>query len=138
MKNLAATWIVFLFCISSSNAGLLGWLTQEQQDWAFIESVGGMQVDLKNKKLDVSCDVSGSRQVTTMPRTLNSGIGVRELKWTRVGNSIRLSVVTSVIEKAMNRSSGSIDLSNVPTGIYAVEYINSDGTTHFLREITLP
>ncbi len=138
MKTLAVTWIVFLVCLSACNAGLVGWLTQEHQNWAFIESVGGMKVELKNKKLDVVCDVSGTRQVTTKPTTLNSGIDVRELKWTQVGNSIRLSVMTSAIGKGMQTSCGSIDLSKVPTGVYAVEYINRDGTTHLLRKIALP
>jgi hypothetical protein len=138
MKTLAYAFIAFLLCLSSCNAGLAGWLSQEHRDWSFIESVGGMKVELKEKKLDVVCDVSGIRRITTKPTIVNSGIGVRKLRWTRAGATIRLSVVTSVFEKGMSSSCGSIDLSIAPSGVYAVKYLDPDGTTHSLGKIALP
>lgn len=125
-------------CVSTCNAGLGGWLSQERQDWAFIESVGGMRIKLNDKKLEVECDVSGTRQITVKPTIINSGIGVRNVKWSRAGATIRLSVVTSVFEKGMNSSCGSIDLSKFPSGSYSVEYLDQNGTTHTVGEILLP
>ncbi|GAA5483697.1 hypothetical protein Hsar01_02931 [Haloferula sargassicola] len=138
MKNLGYMLIAFWTCVTTCDAGLAGWLSQEQRDWTFIESVGGMRVTLKSKELDVDCDVSGTRHITKKPTIVNSGIGVRKLRWTRAGSTIRLSVVTSVFEKGMSSSCGSLDLSKVPSGSYAVEYLDPDGTTHPLGTITLP
>ncbi len=138
MKHLAYLFITFCVCVTSCDAGLAGWLTQEQRDWTFIESVGGMKVALKSKQLDVDCDVSGTRRITKKPTTVNSGIGVRKLKWTHVGSVIRLSVVTSVFENGMCSSCGSLDLSKLPSGYYSVEYLDPDGTAHALGTIRLP
>ena len=138
MKTLAYAFIAALLCVSACNAGLVGWLSQEHRDWSFIESVGGMKVELNNKNLCVACDVSGTRRITTKPTIVNSGIGVRKLRWTRIGATIRLTVVTSVFEKGMSSSCGSIDLSKAPSGVYDVEYLDPDGTTHSLGKIALP
>lgn len=138
MKDLAYILVAFWIGIITCNAGLAGWLSQEQRDWTFIESVGGMKVTLKDKKLDVDCDVSGTRRITRKPTIVNSGIVVRKLKWTRSGSTIRLSVVTSVFQKGMSSSCGSFDLSKIPSGSYSVEYLDQDGTTNPLGLITMP
>jgi hypothetical protein len=138
MKNLAYMLIAFWGCVATCEAGFAGWLSQEQRGWAFIESVGGMKVTLTSKKLDVDCDVSGTRHITKKPTIVNSGIGVRKVKWSLAGSTIRLSVVTSVFEKGMSFSCGSIDLSKVPSGTYSLEYLNPDGTAHPLGTIKLP
>lgn len=137
MKSLASTVVAFLLVASPGNAGIIGWLSQEHQDWKFIQSVGGMKVRLARKMLAVSCDVSGLHQMTTQPTAGNSGIGVRKLGWTRAGAAIRLSVVTGVFEKGMSTSCGMIDLSDVPSGTYSVEYLDPDGTTHPLSRVVL-
>ncbi len=121
----------------SLRAGWVGFLTQEHRDWAFIESVGGMRVSLDDRALKVDCDVSGIRKVTKDPTLMNSGIGVRRLKCQREGGVLRLSVITSVIEKGMTASCGGVDLSDDAKGDYAVEYLDPDGTTHALGTITL-
>lgn len=138
MKHFTYTFIAVLLCVSACDAGLAGWLSQERRDWEFIESVGGMKVQLNHKRLDVACDVSGTRRITRKPTTVNSGICVRKLKWTREGSTIRLSVVTSVFEKGMSSSCESIDLSQLPSGTYSVTYANPDGTAHPLGTIALP
>jgi hypothetical protein len=138
MKNLGFTLMAFWVCMATCDAGLAGWLTQEQRSWTFIECVGGINVTLKNKRLDVDCDVSGTRRITKKPTLVNSGIGVRKLRWTRAGSTIRLSVVTNVFEKGMSSSCGGLDLAKVPSGSYSVEYLDPDGTTHSLGMITVP
>lgn len=122
-----------------SQAGLIGLLTSKHRDWGFIESVGGMKVALATDRcLVVSCDVSGTETITSKPTLINSGIGVRKLKCSRAGSTIRLSVVTSVIDKGMSSDCGSVDLSAFAAGTYTVVYLNPDGTSHSLMKLTLP
>lgn len=135
MKHITA----FLLLLTASIAcgGIAGFLTQKAVSWRFIQSVGGMKVSLVENALHVDCDVSGLKEVTVKPTTVNSGIGVRELRHKQVGKTIQLSVVTSVIEKGMTTSCKPLDLSSSAAGEYSVEYINPDGTTQPLGKITL-
>ena len=138
MKNMIMR-IATLFILSATLAysGLTGFLTQESRDWDFIKSVGGMKVSAKDKTLVVDCDVSGIRKVTVKPSTINSAMAVRKIWHKRVGNTIQLKVVTSVIEKGINSACKPLDLSAYPDGTYKVEYLNSDGTTQALGKVTL-
>ena len=118
---------------TSGHAGLIGLLTSKHVDWAFIESVGGMKVALaSDRSLVVSCDVSGTKAITAKPTMINSGIGVRKLKCSRAGSTIRLSVVTSVVEKGMTSECGSVDLSSFSAGAYTVVYLNPDGSSQMV------
>ena len=118
-------------------SGVAGFLTQERQDWNFIQSVGGMKVSAKEKVLHVECNVSGLRKVTVEPTMVNSGMGVRKLKHQRVGNVIQLSLITSVLEKGKSSDCSPIDLSAYPDGTYSVQYLDSDGKEHQLGKVTL-
>ncbi len=138
IRTLAAVLLGYLTITTTGNAGLAGFLSAKSQDWAFIQSVGGMKVKLVKSRLSVSCDVSGLRSITTKPTTVNSGIGIRKLKCSRAGRTIRLTVVTSVISKGMKTECGTVDLSRHPSGSYSVVYLNPDGTTHSLGSIRLP
>lgn len=138
MKTLIFIFLTTLTCISSCDAGLAGFLTQKRQDWKFIQAVGGMKISVEKKRLVVSCDVSGLKNVTKKPTIMNSGIGVRKLKCTRSGNIIKLTVVTSVFEKGMTSDCGSVDISSYPPGSYSVIYLNPDRTTQPLGVISLP
>ena len=138
MKNLTTKIIAILFLPAALGySGLTGFLTQEKQDWNFIQSVGGMKVSAKDKTLIVDCDVSGIRKVTVKPSTINSAMAVRKIWHKRVDNTIQLKVVTSVIEKGINSACKPLDLSAYPDGTYKVEYLNSDGTTRALGQVTL-
>ena len=128
---------LFILSATLAHSGLTGFLTQESRDWHFIKSVGGMKVSAKDKTLVVDCDVSGIRKVTMKPTTINSAMAVRKVWHKRVGNTIQLKVVTSVIEKGINSACTPLDLSAYPDGTYKVEYLNSDGTTQALGKVTL-
>jgi len=138
MKSLIALIVATVALAGNLDAGLPGLLTKKHQDWSFIESVGGMKVALVDKTLAVECDVSGLKTITVKPTMVNSGMGVRQLKYSRSKNSIRISLITSVLEKGMKTRTGSIDLANYPPGTYSVVYLNPDGTTHPLSVVTLP
>ena len=138
MKTLIAFLLATVANAGSLHAGLPGLLTKQHQDWKFIQSVGGMTVELADRQLVVNCDVSGTKTITTKPTIVNSGMGVRQLKCSRTKNTIKLSLVTSVLEKGMKTSCGPIDLSKYPAGTYSIVYLNPDGTTQALQTITLP
>lgn len=63
---------------------------------------------------------------------------VRDVKCSRLGNTLRLSVVTSVIEKGKSPECGSLDLSAHPPGAYSVVYLDPDGTIHSVGAVVLP
>lgn len=131
------TSLIFFLTATFAFSGIAGVFTKETQDWKFIQSVGGMRVSLKDSSLVVECDVSGVKQVTVKPTMVNSALGVRELKHKRDGNTIYLTLVTSLIEKGITRSPKPVDLSAYPAGEYSVQYLDQDGTKHALGKITL-
>jgi hypothetical protein len=135
MKHLTIS-ILFLTAIIA-HAGIAGFFTQETRDWEFIQSVGGMKLSQKQNSLVVDCDVSGLRKVTVKPTTVNSALAVRKLKHTRVGNTIQLRLVTSVIEKGISTTPKPIDLSKYRAGTYSVQYLDPDGTKHNLGNATV-
>lgn len=140
MKNtfLLTLVLIALMIIGFFAANPVSFFTGQRQPWSFIQAVGGMKVDIKENHLVVRCDVSGLKTVTTKPMTINSAMGVREMKCSRLGSVLQLSVVTSAIEKGMTTECGSLDLSKYPAGPYSVVYLDPDGTTHAIETITIP
>lgn len=139
MKLRAAAVAAVLLTVAATVAysGVAGFLTQKTQDWKFIQSVGGMKISLKGESLEIDCDVSGLKKVTVKPVTINSGMGVRKLKHKRVGKTIQLRLVTSVLEKGMKTSCKPVDLSAYPAGEYSVQYLDSNRTAHDLGKIVV-
>ena len=138
MKKLIATLSVVFTLSGITTAGLPGSLTQKHVDWNFVQAVGGMKIELVEKRLDVFCNVSGTETITVKPTQVNSGIGVRKVKCSRVGDEIRLSVITGVFENGMPTDCGNVDLTAYPAGEYQVVYVDPDGTTHLFGEVSLP
>ena len=140
MKNLCSLTLslIALLIASPCEAGLAGFLTREHQPWSFIQEVGGMKVSTKGHRLLVECDVSGLKTVTIKPTLMNSAMGVRGIKCSRVASILQLSVVTSVLEKGMSSECGTLDLSAHPPGSYSVVYLDPNGTTHPVGMIVLP
>lgn len=131
------TSLIFFLTASFAFAGIAGFLTKEKVDWKFVQSVGGLRVSLKDSNLVVECDVSGTKQVTVKPTMVNSAMGVRELKHKRDGNTIYLTVVTSVLEKGITTSPQPVDLSAYAAGEYSVQYLDPNGTKHSIGKITV-
>jgi hypothetical protein len=65
-------------------------------------------------------------------------MGVRKLKASRKGNTIRLSLITSVLEKGMKTTCDPIKLTDYAPGTYHVVYFEPNGKSHALATITLP
>ena len=132
---LSFTAVVFL--VACSQTCVVSAFTSQRRDWNFIESVGGMKVELGQKRLEVASDVSGTKMITYKPRLVTSALGVRKLQCKRPDYSIQRSVVTSLSVLGISIECGSIDLSGYPAGHYSVVYLNPDGTTHPLGSIYL-
>jgi len=94
-----------------------------------------MKVGLEKKKLVVSCDDTGLKEITKRPISVNSGMVVRKLMCVRVDDIISLSLDTSIAEKGKGSTCGSINISAYPLGTYSVVYLNPDGSTEALRKI---
>ena len=131
------TPLIFFLTATFAFSGIAGFFTKETVDWKFVQSVGGMRVSLKDSSLVVECDVSGTKQVTVKPTMVNSAMGVRELKHKRDGNTIYLTLVTSVIEKGITTSPKPVDLSAYAAGEYSVQYLDQNGAKHMIGKITL-
>ncbi len=128
---------ILLITATFAFSGITGILSQSTRDWSFIQSVGGMKVSAQENVLHVDCYVSGLKKVTVKPTTINSALMVRKIKHKRVGKTIQLRLVTSVIEKRGKTNPKQVDLSAYPAGEYSVQYLDSDGTTHPLGKIKL-
>lgn len=131
------TGLILLLSSTFAFSDVAGLLTKETRSWQFVQSVGGMEVSMKDTNLVVDCDVSGTRKVTVEPTMINSALGVEKLKHKRNGNTISLTLVTRIVGKGVSTSPKPIDLSTYPDGEYSIEYLDPDGTTHALGKITL-
>jgi hypothetical protein len=139
MKIITMPSIAFILLLFATpvHAGLPQFLTSQERDWAFIQSVGGMKVSAKDSTLTVECDVSGLKTVTVKPTLINSGIGVRKLKHKRDGNTILLTLSTCVIGKGITTSPKPVDLSACPEGEYSVEYLDPNRARHPIGKIAI-
>src|SRR5262245_57704563 len=92
---------VILVCLTAAlpgpaHAGLSTWWFGEP--WSFIESVGGIRVTGAQRNadgsvsLDLDCDVSGLRTITTSPTMINSALGVRSVDVKRKDSTLIVSV----------------------------------------------
>ena len=137
MKIISLTALLLTAALTFTFAGGLRSLTDKTHDWAFIQSVGGMKVSQDGRSLIVDCNVSGLHEVTVEPTMVNSALGVREVKHKRVGQTIQLRLVTTVLGKGITTTCKPLDLSDYPAGDYAVQYVDRDGTTHALGSVSL-
>jgi hypothetical protein len=111
----------------------------EHKDWEFIQSVGGMSVGKpyrteKGVMLPVSCDVSGLKTITVKPKTMNSGLSIKEIKIERTSNVISLALITSV---GGNSSCNDIFLGYLPSGKYSIVYKEPNGSFIPITEIDI-
>jgi len=108
-------------------------LTAENQDWAFIQAVGGIAVQRPyraNAKLylPVECDVSGTKVVSSKPSTINSGLVVHEVIARRDRTAIYVSVSTSLPSAGHTAACTPAVLENLPAGTYTVFYGRPPGS----------
>ena len=120
---------------------LLGCSVSERQDWKFMESVGGLTIVGQDKNpnwLIIRGDVSGVKEFSHKPTQLKSAIAVKEVEAIVQGATIQLYVVTTLVsDKYPNTEISGVNISGAKKGTCLVQYVNPDGTTVDLKQITI-
>lgn len=117
-----------LLVAATVHAGVIGWLTSDVRDWAFVRKTGGIRISqpvmIDGKRLlPVEYDVSGVTTVTEKPTLMNSGLAVRKIEVRQDGAQLVIRVVTQAVEKGTLVGPGHYaDLAGIPSGRYRVYY----------------
>jgi len=142
MKKIIASLILPILLSTASFAGLTSLLTSEHRDWNFVQSVGGIAVAdpiIKGNKtiwLPIICNVSGLENITVKPTMVNSALVVRKLEYKVENDKILIYLETSLIDdQNKDVKTKGVLLENIKPGVYRVEYLNPDKSSHFIREI---
>lgn len=134
MKSL---FLLPLLVIASCSA-----YTDELKSWSFVQSVGGIAIYTPYKEkgtyyLPIKVDVSGIQEITRRPTILNSALMCSRTGYLLIGNEIRISIYTSVANKAAGKNCKSIPLPGIQNGKYAVYYSTDIDGNHLLGNITI-
>lgn len=142
IKSSVVLVLLFLVATPDARAGLVGWLTSSTCSWNTVQQTGGIRIGEPLEKdgrlvLPVEYDASGVTGVTRHPTRINSGLVVRKISTSRIGNGrIIIRVVTQVAEK--NSDPGRMhyaDLEDFPPGAYSVYYGDADDPAKLLGKI---
>ena len=134
--------LLFLIATSDARAGLVGWLTSSACSWNTVQQTGGIRIGEPLEKegrlvLPVEYDASGVTGVNRHPNRINSGLVVRKISTSRIGNGrIVIRVVTQVAEKSSDTGRMHYaDLENFPPGAHSVYYGDADDPDKLLGQI---
>lgn len=140
-------FLVFICVFASgpfSRAGVLGWFTAREVDWAYIQSTGGLKIGEPTQKenrwmLPVEYEVHGTRAVTRPPTTINSAPHTWKVKIVRDEARLYLTVVTALAGKGDDQSAfREAALKNIPPGRYEVFYGREAVAERALGVIQIP
>lgn len=88
--------------------------------------------------LPIICNVSGLENITVKPTMVNSALVVRKLEYKVDNDKILIYLETSLIDdQNKDIKTKGILLENIKPGVYRVEYLNPDKSSHFIREIEI-
>lgn len=115
---------------------MVGWLSSEARDWAFIQKNGGIQISAPIEK-----DGKRVLPVTCYIAKYNSGLVVRGIEVKRKDSQIAIRIFTSLPEKgsALN-TSGFVtyaDIADIPLGKYDIYYEHFGDSNKFLGVIEI-
>ena len=113
-----------------------------ERDWSFVKSVGGLIISQPYKELNkhylpIKVDVSGLQEITTKPTMLNSALMCSRTGHIIKDKEIHISIYTSLITEAADRSCKSIPLSGIKEGNYTVYYSTNSTEKHELGTVTI-
>ena len=126
--------LIFLCLLASYapvHAGVFGWFTESEADWAFVQKTGGLRIgapkiDRGRWVLPVEYEVHGTRAVTRPPIV-------------RDGARLHLTVTTALAGKNDElTSSRNASLKKIPPGRYDVYYGPHASPVHSLGSIEIP
>ncbi len=113
-----------------------------EQDWAFVQSVGGIKVEAPTRNatgwlLPVQADVSGLSKITVQPTLLNSALTCKKVKTEIEGNAIYLTLVTGLVSDKESPLCPPAALGGIAQGQYIVYYRSRNEQAVKLTEITI-
>jgi len=123
--------IILTLTLLISNVAFGSPLGQER-DWEFMQSVGGIAISepkhLDGKwELPVRCDVTGLREITVKPTTINSALVWADTEVRVDGQVIYITIETSVFGITGKSSAcGPAQLGKIKDGQYKVMYLSPD------------
>lgn len=111
-------------------------------NWSEVTAAGGMAVDgvsrdeAGNLLLNVRCDISGVRQITTLPTVLNSKVAINELSASLNGNAIELRMQLRKTRFSTKDSKCTpVPLPNLGPGSYNVLFLGPDDQRQTLGQV---
>lgn len=112
-------------------------------DYAFVKQVGGLTVGQLRRlgdgssELPVTFDISGLKEISVKPTSLNSMMVVKKIWFKRKGYEIHISLVSTYPHGSFSSSTpGAINLGKLPIGDYRVIYDSPKGYSE-LGTVTL-
>jgi hypothetical protein len=131
MKAFFTIGVALVFAVTAG-AGVVGWLTAETRDWAFIQRTGGIRI--------ASPVMQAGRPVLPvdyMP-TGNSGLVVRRIDLDRQDSHLVISIVTQVVETGCSIGrTHYVDLSGIPPGFHEIHYETAGDPAKHLGRIII-
>lgn len=141
-KQALCVTVIILALTGVADAGISEWFYG--RSWNFIESVGGISVDIPTRdqngivRLPVTCDVSGLTTVTKKPTAINSALVVTGISKKIEGYEIMISVDTGLISgNSKSCTCSAVFLGDIPAGDYEVVYYGADREKHSLGRVTV-
>jgi hypothetical protein len=128
--------ITLLTISTTSQAGIVGRLSSEAQDWEFIQKNGGIQIAAPFEK-------EGQRvlPVTCYVAKYNSAMVVRRVEVKRKDLRLAIRIITSLVEQGrVNGASGFVnyaDITDVPIDRYDVYYEHFGDKAKYLGVIDI-
>ncbi|PTQ89479.1 hypothetical protein [Agitococcus lubricus] len=132
--------ISLLFLLTSC-----GYLFQHQQDWSFIQSVGGVKISNPvytdaGLILPVFCDVSGLYGFTVKPTVMNSALVFvnvnAKVKEGEINIMISTKLASSNTEKDRTRCQP-VHFKSLPIGSYKVYYKDLSGVQNYIDDVVV-
>jgi hypothetical protein len=107
----------------------------EKMDWAFIQAVGGISVGepLRTEDgfyLPIDCDVSGLKQVTVKPTTINSALICSKIYVSIKDKNIYITISTGLPGGRDNSQCSAVRIGYPESGDYTVFYKDPKGPTY--------
>ena len=128
--------LIFLCLLASYapvHAGVFGWFTESEADWAFVQKTGGLRIGAPKY------EVHGTRAVTRPPTLVNSAPHTWKATIVRDGARLHLTVTTALAGKNDElTSSRNASLKKIPPGRYDVYYGPHASPVHSLGSIEIP
>jgi hypothetical protein len=105
-------------------------------DHRTIESLGGIamgkaRIDTRGHVIiPIDCDVSGTRQITTPPTRLESGLACLPPEVTIKEQTVWITLKTRRTAKHLSSKCPDLDLGKLPPETYLIYYRDPDGSEH--------